>query len=113
MDPKAVLTVQDTRMNVLVAEGVAEEARYSALVVVAVQAVDQAVIHIDMENCMTRKNYTEKVIVEVGVVDHLDKMVDVVAVEEHHCMMSYHRKVEDYSANTVAEVEKPVYPSRS
>lgn len=30
-------------------------------------------------------------------------------------MMSYyhHRKIEDYSANTVAEVEKPVYPSHS
>jgi hypothetical protein len=28
-------------------------------------------------------------------------------------MMSYHRKIEDYPANTVAEVEKLAYPSRS
>ena len=68
MDPKwvpRVLGVQDTTRNELVAEEVAEEGRSSELVVVAAAVVlDQAVIHIDMEkNCMTGKNYSEKVIV--------------------------------------------------
>jgi len=83
MDPKGVLRVQDTRRNELVAEEVAEEERCSVLVVVAVEAVDQAVIHTDMENRMTGKHYSEMVIVELGVVvEHLDKVMDVVAVVE-------------------------------
>jgi len=68
MDPKGVLRVQDTRRNGLAAEEVAEEGRCSVMVVAvdAVKALDQVAIHIDMErNCMTGKNYIEKVIVEV------------------------------------------------
>jgi len=61
---------------------VAEEGRCSLLVVVAVEAVDRAVIHIDMENRMTGKNYSEKVIAELVVVEHFDKVMDVVAVVE-------------------------------
>ena len=83
MDPKGVLRVQDTR-NGLAAEEVAEEGRCSVMLVVvdAVEALDQVAIHIDMErNCMAGKNYSEKVIVEVGVLEHLDKVMDfVVAV---------------------------------
>lgn len=72
MDPKEVLRVQDTRRNELVAEEVAEVGRCSVLVVVV------AVEDIDMEkNCMTGKNYSE-VIVEVGVVERLNKVMDVV-----------------------------------
>lgn len=82
MDPKGVQRVQDTRRNELVVEEVAKEGRYSVLVVVvAMEAVDQAVIHIDMENCMAGKSCSEKVIVELGVVEHLDKVMNVVAVE--------------------------------
>lgn len=58
--------------------------------------------HIDMENHMTGKNCSEKVI----DLAHLNKVMDVVAVDQHR-MVSHH---EDYSANAVAEVEKPVYP---
>ena len=116
MDLKGVLRVQDTTKNELVAEEAAEEGMCSVLVVVvvAVEALDQAVIHIDMEkNCTIGKNYSEKAIVGLGV----DKVMDVVVAVavEWYCMMSYyHRKIEDcdYSA-TVAEVEKLVYPSRS
>jgi hypothetical protein len=82
MDPKGVLRVRNTRRNELVAEEVAEEGRCSVLVVDAVEAVDQAVTHTDKENCMTGKNYSEKVIVELGVVEHFDKVMDVVAVVE-------------------------------
>jgi hypothetical protein len=79
MDLKGVLRVQDTRRNELEAEEVAEEGRCSVLVVVvAVEVLDQAVIHIDMErNYMTGKNYSEKMIVEVGVLGHLNKVMDV------------------------------------
>ena len=111
---------QDTRRNELVAEEVAEEGRGSELVVVAAAAValDQAVIHIDMEkNCMTGKNYSEKVIVELGVVvERLDKVMYVAVAVEQYCMTNYyhHRKIEDYSANTVvAEAERPAYLSCS
>ena len=113
MDPEGVLRGRDTRRNELAAEEVAEEGRSSVLVVVAMVVVDQAVIHIDKEDCMTGKNCTEKAIAELGVVEHFDKVMDVVAVVEGHCMMNYHRKIEDHSANTVAEVEKPVCPSHS
>lgn len=78
MDPKGVLRVQDTTRNELVAEEVAEEGRCSVLVVAVAMG---AVIHIDMENCMTGMNYSETVIAELGVVEHLDKVMDVVAVE--------------------------------
>ena len=53
------------RKNELVVEEVVEEGRSSELVVVVAAAValDQEVIHIDMEkNCMTGKNYSEKVV---------------------------------------------------
>ena len=82
MDPKGVLRVQDTRRNELVAEEVAEEGRRSVLMVVAVEGLNQAVIHIDIENYMTGKDYSEKAIVELGVVEHLDKVMDDVAVVE-------------------------------
>ena len=78
MDPKGFLGVEDTRRNELVAQEVAEEGRCSALVVVAMEAVDQEEIHVDIENRMTGKNYSEKVIVELGVVEHLNKVMDVV-----------------------------------
>ena len=77
MDLKGVLKVQDMKRNEWVVEEVAEEGSYSVLVVVA---VDQEVIHIDMENCMTDRNYSEKVIVGLGAMEHLDKVMDVVAV---------------------------------
>ena len=77
MDPKGVLKVQGMKRNELVAEEEAEEGSCSVLAVVA---VDQAVIHIDTENCMIDKNYSEKLIVELGVMEHLDKVMDVVAV---------------------------------
>jgi len=65
-----------------VAEEVVVGESFSVLIVVAVvvEAVDQAMIHIRMENHMIDKNYTEKVIVEPAVVEHLDKVMDVVAV---------------------------------
>ena len=107
-----MLRVQGTWRNELVAEeGVVVE-RSSASIAVAVEAVDQAMIHIDMENHVTGK----EVIVEPAVVEHSDKAMDVAAVAvvvDYHCIMNYHRKTEDYSANTVAEVEKPFYPSSS
>ena len=78
MDPKEVLRVQDMRRNELVAEVAEEGKKCSVLVVVAVEALDQAVIHIDMENCMTGKNY--RVFVGLGVAEHLNKVMDVVAV---------------------------------
>ena len=59
MDPKGVLRVRDTRRNELAAVEVAEEGRCSAMAVVvdAVEALDQVAIHIDMErNCMAGKN---------------------------------------------------------
>ena len=119
MDLKGVLRVQDTTKNELEAEEAAEEGMCSVLVVVvAVEALDQAVIHIDMEkNCMTGKNYSEKVIVELGVVvEHLDKVMYVAVAVEQYCMTNYyhHRKIGDYSANTVvAEAERPAYLSCS
>ena len=80
MDPKGVLRVQDTTRNELVAEEVEEEGSCSVLVAVVVAM--GAVAHIDMENCMTGRNYSEKMIAELGVVEeHLDKLMDVVAVE--------------------------------
>jgi len=79
MDPKGVLRVRDTRRNELAAEEVAEEGRCSVLVVVA---MEQAVIHIDEEDCTTGKNYGEKAIAELGVVEHFDKVMDVVVVVE-------------------------------
>jgi len=108
MDRKGALRVCGTWRNELVAEEEAVEESCSVSIVVAAEAV----IHIDMENHMTGKNYTEKMIVESAVVEHLDKVMDVVAVEKHR-MMNYRRKIEDYSANTVAEAEKPFYPSGS
>lgn len=77
MDPKGVLRVQDTRRNELAAEEVAVEGGCPGLIVVAVEAVDQAVIHIDVEDHMTGKNYTEKVVVETAV-EHLGKVMDAV-----------------------------------
>jgi len=85
MDPKGVQRVQGTWRNELVAEEVAMERRcpVSDVVVGVEVAADQAVIHIDMENHMTGKNCSEKVIVELAVVvvEHFDKVMDVVAVE--------------------------------
>jgi hypothetical protein len=63
-----------------VAEEAAEEGMCSLLVVVV--AVDQAVIHIDMEkNCMTGKNYSARVTVELGVDKVMDVVVAVAVVE--------------------------------
>ena len=110
MDPKGVQRVQDTWRNELVAEEVAVEGRCPVSIVVAVEvAADQTMIHIDMGNHMTDKNCSETVIAELVVVEHFDKAMDAVAVVEYH-MMSHHRKIEGYSANTVAEVEKLFYP---
>jgi hypothetical protein len=62
-------------------EVVVEESCFVSIVAaVVVEAVDQAMFHIRMEDHMTGKNYNEKVIVEPAVVEHLDKRMDVVAV---------------------------------
>jgi len=81
MDPKGVQRVQDTWRNELVAEEVAVEGKCLVSVVVAVEvAVDQTMIHIDMENHMADKNCSETVIAEPAVAEHFDKAMNVVAV---------------------------------
>ena len=82
---RRVQRVEDMRRNVLVAGEVAEEENCFVLVVVvvvgAVEALDQVVIRIDMEkNCMIGKNYREKVIVELGLVNKVMEVVVVAAV---------------------------------
>jgi hypothetical protein len=108
MDPKGVLRAQGTCRNGEEAEVVVMETRSSASTAVAVEAVDQAMIYTDTGNHMT-----DKKVVEPAVVEHSDKAMHVSVVVEYHCMMDYHRKTEDYSANTVAELAKPFYPSGS
>jgi hypothetical protein len=80
MDQKGVLRVQGRRNEL----GAEVEGKHSVLVAAAVAvgvAANQVMIHVDMKNHMTAENCSEKVIVEVAVVEQLDKaMMDVVAV---------------------------------
>ena len=80
MGPRGVLRVQGTWRNESVAERVVVGRPVVVVVVVVAVvkvAVDQAVIHIDMVNYMTDMNCTAKMIVELAVVEHLNKVMAV------------------------------------
>lgn len=84
MGPRGVLRVQGTWRNESVAERVVVGRPVVVVAVVAVVkvAVDQAVIHIDMVNYMTDMNCTAKMIVELAVGEHLNKVMAVAAAAD-------------------------------